>query len=179
MAPPKIPKKSLNEIKPSKEELADARRIINESAEPQKKERSLMQSMATYLKQAGPENPGVVDSRGGARKAYLEKYMVLQAREKKARQDQTTQRTSGSATKTRSEIGWWPYETMILRLGKARFFALLEAKKIDSKEDARLKDEQRGEMVAVKVVVKGVVVLVVVVVVAVVVVVLVVVVGGG
>ena len=139
MAHVRVKKASLAEVVPTEEELEETRRLINSASEPRKKERACMASMSNWLKQHGSqENADVVASRGEQRKRFLENFMVLQSREKKAKTCQTTTRSSGSESSTTNLKGWFSYEFLKGKLGEKRLDTYIERDLIQKKSDARL-----------------------------------------
>jgi len=139
MAHVRIGRAALRDVKPSEAELTDARRIIAESTDPAKKEKACMASMTHWLKsKAAGENDEALQSRGEKRREYLENFMVLQSREKRAKTSQVTQRSSGSDKKKENMKGWFSYEFLCSRVGKKRVDAHIEAKLVSCRADEKL-----------------------------------------
>ena len=66
-----------------------------------------MANMTYWAKKNPEKHAEVLTSKGSKRKEYLESFLVLQSREKKARTMQTTSRSSGTETRGQTEKGWW------------------------------------------------------------------------
>ena len=78
----RMPKADLESLRPTEEELAEARGVIAQAAAPEKKTRAAMASMVHYLKTIGETDGKVATSRGEERLKYLNNCLVLQARDK-------------------------------------------------------------------------------------------------
>ena len=138
MAPSKMKATQLSMLSPTPDEIAEARAIIASAADPKKKERACMASMAHWLKNEGcTQNGDALSSRGTDRKRFLEAFMVYQAREKKARVEQTTSRKVGQENRSHVEKGWFSYEYVKGKVGEKKLDAWIAAKQIPSRPDKR------------------------------------------
>ena len=66
--------------------------------------------------------------------------MVVQAREKRAKSCQVTQRSSGSDKKTENLKGWFSYEYLCTHVGKKRIDAYIDQALVPSRADSKLGD---------------------------------------
>eukprot|EP00959_Pyramimonas_sp_CCMP1952_P012674 268080-Pyramimonas_sp.AAC.1 len=89
--PAKIPSATLSALEPTKEELAEARKIL--AAASAKEKRSKLGSMMNFLK-SNPDE-AASSSRGQQREAYMAKFLVHQMRVKTASNTSTSSRTVG------------------------------------------------------------------------------------
>jgi hypothetical protein len=105
-------KLNLNEVKPTEEELKQAREILAASTKEQKKSRT--NSMLSWLK-SNP-CPEAVGSRDEERAQWLEKFVVVQIQSKN-KTSGTVQQISGAKAKY-TDFHWWSKETMQKNLGE-------------------------------------------------------------
>ena len=114
--PAALPNVDLKGLGPTPEELAAARKILDDAKAASlgkkvggdKVLRSRMASMTAYLKQYPDELVG--ESRGKQRQHYLLNFMVLQMRNSKAKKTTENIESSSHETKKMTDVNWWSSE---------------------------------------------------------------------
>ena len=127
---------SLKGIKPTDEEIAEARSTIANALEPAKKAKSCMANFGHWLKEQGGElNPAALSSTGAERKRYMEEFMVWQNREKKAKIEGSTSKTVSHNTEHSLTEGWYPYIKLVAIIGHKRLVAWYKGGHIEGRVD--------------------------------------------
>jgi len=121
----------LCEVQPTAEELRQAEAVLRDSSDKGKKERSAMASMTQYVRANGDAE--ALGSRGEQRKAFMLSYLVLQARNKRAKLESSTKRAISNTTADQSTRGWVSYHYMVTKFGAERVEHLLTASKLKTR----------------------------------------------
>ena len=106
---------------PTAQEVELARKVLREAADPKAKERAVLANMKYWLDTKGLNKKyenlwqDTMNAKGEERYDYLEDFLILQAREKKAAKDlqQTTRKTVG-VKKRHHQISGWMSSYLIL-----------------------------------------------------------------
>ena len=112
--PNKLPALRLTSLKPTDQEIADAKAILDKASEKDRKSR--MSSMVSFLK-ANPD-PQATSSRGEVRQEFLMKFMVHQLRSKDAAKRITTGHTVSRTEAAGCLFTWMSKETMDKKPGE-------------------------------------------------------------
>lgn len=114
-------------VKPSAEELDAARKIL--AGSDQKKQRSMQNSMAAFLKtNPTPDNNDISTMRGSARAEYLVKYLVFQNRKKTGTTNASESREHEEATLVDHHM--WSKFQLIKAIGKKKAVGWLKSGKL-------------------------------------------------
>ncbi|CAK0805482.1 unnamed protein product [Prorocentrum cordatum] len=117
---------------PTAAEVQHAKEILDRSQDPKKKERAVLASFRYYLieKGGGTTNPGllqdVMASKGEERKQYLLDFLVMQARDKKAKVGQTSTYKTGTDKRSHTITGWVSWKKFCDVLGEKKAELFLE-----------------------------------------------------
>ena len=114
------PQKKVKRVVATSQEAAEARREMREN------EASKQACFRAWLK-ANPDEE-IQKSRGEQRARYLEQFLVLQARMKKAKKDKTTYHDVQTSKQEIEDIEWMTEEQMKMSLGEQKTAGILESK---------------------------------------------------
>ena len=128
-----LPKLSLETYGPSDEELKAAKKVLKSCDE--KALRSKMGSMSAFISKHASDNPGVLLSRGDARKEFLCKFICHQLKSKTTTKQTSNVEESSHKEEKVAEKVWWSREQIDRELGEIKSKAWRSSGKLATRPD--------------------------------------------
>lgn len=124
--PPALPKTDLRNLAPNDDEVKAARQVLAQASEKDMK--SKMGCFTAWLKQ-NPDQE-IQNSKGSARKEWLEKFLVVQNRAKQGYKTLETRKVVQNKDQKFYDLHWWAMETMDKQMGPQKAKSWRESGKL-------------------------------------------------
>ena len=121
----------LASVVPTDAELAHAKSVIEAARDPTKAIASKMSCLKHWLSStpgAAAQNPDFFSARASEREQFMTQFLVLQARDKKAKMDKTVGKWATNQKLQHETTGWKSYEWLVREEGKAKADFLIDSK---------------------------------------------------
>ena len=100
----------LNALKPTEEELAEAKRVIDRMTDKQRKSNN--GSLNYFLRTTDDTGVANMDSRGEERTELLQRFIIYQARQKDAKRNVQSEKSNGKHQEAVNEMNHWSADKM-------------------------------------------------------------------